>query len=77
MLIQQYNTYANPAAKIARMVKSGDLIPIIKGLYETDRSIPGHYLAGIIYGPSYLSFEFDIAGHGIKTEAVYTVASAT
>ena len=77
MLIQQYNTYANPAAKIARMVKSGDLIPIIKGLYETDRSIPGHYLAGIIYGPSYLSFEFALAWHGLIPEAVYTFTSAT
>ena len=77
MLIQQYNTYANPAAKIARVVKSGDLIPIIKGLYETDRTIPGHYLAGIIYGPSYLSFEFSLAWHGLIPEAVYTFTSAT
>ena len=77
MLIQQYNTYANPAAKIARKVKSGDLIPIIKGLYETDRSIPGHYLAGIIYGPSYLSFEFALAWHGLIPEAVYAFTSAT
>ena len=43
MLLQQYSSYVNPAAKIGRMVKNGDLVPIIKGLYETDRSIPGYY----------------------------------
>ncbi len=77
MLLQQYNSYANPAAKIGRLVKKGTLIPIIKGLYETDPYIPGHYLAGIIYGPSYLSFEFALAWHDLIPEAVYTFTSAT
>ena len=77
MLLQQYNSYANPAAKIGRLVRSGNLIPIIKGLYETDRTVPGHYLAGIIYGPSYLSFEFALAWHDLIPEAVYTFTSAT
>ncbi|MBR5734145.1 MAG: hypothetical protein IKX79_01210, partial [Desulfovibrionaceae bacterium] len=77
MLLQQYGTYANPAAKIGRMVKRGELIPVIKGLYETDRSVPGHCLAGIIYGPSYLSFEFTLAWHGLIPETVYAFTSAT
>lgn len=77
MLLQQYGAYANPAAKIGRLVKSGDLIPIIKGLYETDRMVPGYYLAGILYGPSYLSFEFALAWHNLIPEAVYTFTSAT
>lgn len=77
MLLQQYGSYTNPAAKIGRMVKSGHLIPVIKGLYETDRSVPGHYLAGIIYGPSYLSFEFALAWHDFIPEAVYVFTSAT
>ncbi len=77
MLLQQYGSYTNPAAKIGRMVKSGHLIPVIKGLYETDRSVPGHYLAGSIYGPSYLSFEFALAWHDFIPEAVYVFTSAT
>lgn len=77
MLLQRYSSYSNPAAKIGRLVKDGELIPIVKGLYETDRSVPGHYLAGIIYGPSYLSFEFALAWHGLIPEAVYTFTSAT
>ena len=74
MLLQEYNMYVNPAAKIARLVKSGELSQIIKGLYETDSSAPGHYLAGIIYGPSYLSFDFALSWHGLIPEAVYAYA---
>lgn len=77
MLFQQYSSYVNPSAKIGRMVKKGELVPIIKGLYETDPSVPGHYLAGIIYGPSYLSFEFALSWYGLIPEAVYSFTSAT
>lgn len=77
MLLQQYNNYVNPNAKIARLVKDGYLIPIIKGLYETDRSVPGHCLSEIIYGPSYLSFEYALSWHGLIPEAVYVYTSAT
>ena len=77
ILIQEYNSYSNPKMKIGRLVKEGKLIPIIKGLYETDSSIPGHYLAGIIYGPSYLSFEFALSWHNLIPEAVYTFTSAS
>ncbi|MBR6293096.1 MAG: hypothetical protein IKR54_00760 [Lachnospiraceae bacterium] len=77
MLLQKYHTYANPAAKIARLVKNGNLIPIIKGLYETDQFTPGHYLAELIYGPSYLSFEYSLSWHGLIPEAVYVYTSAT
>ena len=45
MLLQELTDYANPAAKISRMTRNGQLVPIIKGLYETDRTIPGHYLS--------------------------------
>lgn len=77
MLLQKYHEYANPAAKIARLVKDGDLTPVIKGLYETDRSTPGYCLAGIIYGPSYLSFEYALSWHGLIPESVYVYTSAT
>lgn len=77
MLFQKYNNYSNPATKVGRLVRDGVLTPIIKGLYETDDSVPGHYLTRIIYGPSYLSFEFALAWHGLIPEAVYTFTSAT
>ena len=77
MLLQELADYANPAAKIRRMAQSGQLVPIIKGLYETDGTIPGHYLSGVIYGPSYLSFEFALSWHDLIPEAVYAFTSAT
>lgn len=76
-LIMQYKDYSDPLGKIHRETKSGNLIPIIKGLYETDDKVPGHYLAGSIYGPSYLSFEYALAYHGLIPERVHTYTNAT
>ncbi len=77
MLIDELREYVNPSAKIRQMVRKGDLIPIVRGLYETDKSIPGYYLAPIIYGPSYLSFEFALAYYNLIPEAVYNFTSAS
>ena len=77
MLCDELQRYANPLAKISRMMRSGELTPLIKGLFETDASVPRHYLAGVIYGPLYLSFEFALAWHGLIPEAVYSYTSVT
>jgi predicted transcriptional regulator of viral defense system len=77
MILQELNQYASPADKLRRMVQAQEYIPIVKGLYETDKFVPGYLLAGSIYGPSYLSFEFALAYHGLIPEAVYTITSAT
>jgi predicted transcriptional regulator of viral defense system len=77
MILQELQNYASPADKLTRLVKNGVYIPVVHGLYETDRSTPGYLLAGSIYGPSYLSFEFALAYHGLIPEAVYTFTCAT
>lgn len=77
MLLEEWRAYANPNAKIRRLVDSGALIPIVKGLYETDRTTPNHCLAAVLCNPSYLSFEFALAWHGLIPEAVYTCTCAT
>ena len=77
MLIQEYASYSNPKMKIGRLVKEGKLIPIIHGIYETDKSIPGYYLSVIIYGPSYLSFKFALYWYGLIPKAVYNFISAS
>lgn len=77
MILNELNQYASPENKLSRMVQKGEYIQITKGLYETDRSTPGYLLAGSIYGPSYLSFEFALGYHGMIPEAVYTFTSAT
>ena len=77
MILNELSQYASPKNRLSRMVHKGEYIQITKGLYETDRSTPGHLLAGSIYGPSYLSFEFALGYYGMIPEAVYSFTSAT
>ena len=77
MLIEKYNNYVNPKAKIKRMVNSDMLFPLTRGLYETDGNVPGYCLAGAIFGPSYLSFDYALSVYGLIPEAVYAYTSAT
>ena len=77
MILSELNTYASPSDKLGRLVKQGVYIPVAKGLYATEKTIPGHLLAGSIYAPSYLSFEYALAHYGMIPEAVYVYTSAT
>ncbi|MCD8022442.1 MAG: hypothetical protein LUF30_05555 [Lachnospiraceae bacterium] len=77
MLLEEMNRYCNPKAKLSRMVRKGECYPVVKGLYETDRNAPAHLLAGSIYGPSYISFEYALGFYGLIPETVYTVTCAT
>lgn len=77
MILEELRDYANPKAKLSRMVKQGEYFRIARGLYETDKNVPGHLLAGSIYGPSYISFEYALGYYGMIPEAVYTITSAT
>lgn len=77
MLLEELKEYASPKSKLSRMVERGECFPITRGLYETDPNVPAHLLAGSIYGPSYISFEYALAYYGLIPEAVYTVTSAT
>lgn len=76
-MLEELKSFTNPAAKLSRMVKRGECFPIVKGLYETGRSVSAYLLAGSIYGPSYISFEYVLAYYGIIQEAVYVVTCAT
>jgi len=77
MLIDKYANYKGPAQKIMRMVEKEEIFKLTKGLYETDKNAPGYALANAIYNPSYLSFDFALAYHGLIPEAVYNYTSAT
>lgn len=77
MLVEKYRSYANPGAKIRRLVDNGELYPLTRGIYETDGNVPGYCLAGAIFGPSYLSFDYALSVYGLIPEAVYTYESAT
>lgn len=77
MIIEELNEYRAPENKLARLVQAGTYTPIVKGLYETEKTTPGYLLAGSIYGPSYLSFDFVLSRYGLIPEAVYAFTSAT
>ncbi len=77
MFLEELRDYANPKAKLSRMVKRGECFRIVKELYETDGQVPGHLLAGSIYGPSYLSFAYALQYYEAIPEAVYAFTCAT
>ena len=77
-LAQQFAGYTDVKGKIRREVQGGRLVQVARGLYETDARTDGKYLAGAIYGPSYLSFDYALSVHALIPEAVYgTYTSAT
>ena len=74
----KYKDYSDVKGKIRREVAVGNLIPLMRGLYETDATISGKYLAGHIYGPSYLSFDYVLSVYSLIPETVFnTFTSAT
>jgi hypothetical protein len=77
MFLDELREYGSPKSKLSRMVKRSECFPITRGLYETDPNVPAHLLAGSIYGPSYISFEYALSCYGLIPEAVYTVTCAT
>ena len=77
MLREKLSEYEDPTNKIARMTKAGDIVPIVKGLYETDPNAPPCGLAASIYGPSYISFEYALAFHGLIPETAHVITNAT
>lgn len=77
MLFEKLQSFKDPAGKIMRMTKQGELFVLTRGIYETDGKAPGHALAPIIYGPSYLSFDYALSLYGLIPEAVYEYTSAT
>ena len=69
--------------KIRNLCRSGDLVRVKKGLYVAP-TFPGRapgvsplVLAGLVYGPSYVSLESALAHHGLIPERVNEITSVT
>lgn len=77
LLLQELSHYRTPATKIKRMVNAGELYVVKRGLYETDKLCPPAYLSGVIYGPSYLSFEYALSVYSMIPERVEVFTAAT
>ena len=81
-LMDALAAYAQPHAKITYMLKSGLIVRVKKGLYVfgPQANKPPYsqaVLANLIYGPSYISFEYALAYHQMIPERVSVVTSIT
>lgn len=76
-LLEEYKNYNDPYGKIRRDVKNNLIFPIVRGLYETDDKTSGLLLSSVIYGPSYISFDYALSYHGLIPEKVFLYTNAT
>ncbi len=77
MILESLKDYSNPACKLQRLVRDGKYTKVVRGLYESDPSTPGHLLAQAIRSPSYLSFDYALAYHSMIPETVFAFTCAT
>lgn len=68
--------------QVQRLLKSGEAVQVRRGLYHLspdvfDKLVSVGALANLIYGPSYVSFEYALAYHGWIPEAVRNCGSVT
>ncbi len=73
---------SNPYDWISRKVKSGELIRLKNGLFVIKRMIeeapvPYAQIANLLYGPSYVSFEWALSHYGMIPEGVYVITSVS
>lgn len=76
-LLFENRLYKDPHHRIQSLVRKGDLIPLKRGMYETDAKSLGYVMACEIVGPSYLSFEYALSYYGMIPERVMVYTSAT
>lgn len=73
--------YANPKAKIGRLVRQGVLHRLKRGLYIKAEEAHDPYILGKaanrLYGPSYVSFVYALRWYGLIPEHVAHITSAT
>ncbi len=73
--------YANPKARIGRLVLKGLLLRLKRGLYIKAEAANDDYILGKaanrLYGPSYVSFLYAMRWYGLIPEHVAHITSAT
>ena len=69
--------YSNVLTKISRMVSHGELVPIKKGYYETDKNADPLAISSVVYGPSYISFQKALGIYNMIPEKVVAITCAT
>ena len=81
-LLPLLEEYTNPHDFISRMCKRGELIRLKNGFFVISEKIenspiPYEQIANLLYGPSYLSFEWALSHYGMIPEGVYVITSAS
>jgi hypothetical protein len=76
-VMQDLSGYGNPKTKLSRLIRAGALVQVRRGLFVEGEAPPPQALAPVIYGPSYLSFQYALAAHGLIPEGVPTFTSAS
>ncbi|MDR0910050.1 MAG: hypothetical protein LBM77_09835 [Spirochaetaceae bacterium] len=69
--------YANPRAKLSRLIKQGALVPLRRGLYADSFDTSPRTIAASLYGPSYISFQYALSISGLIPERVAVVTCAS
>jgi hypothetical protein len=81
IVMDAFQEYAFPRKALSDALARGDLLRVKKGLYvQSGPGIPRYskeVLANMIYGPSYISFEYALAYYGLIPERVEELTSAT
>ena len=76
-LKSNFDGHKNGSSLIRKEILAGKLIPLRRGLYETDINASSKYLAGKIYSQSYISLDYVLSAYSLIPEAVYSITSAT
>lgn len=76
-VMEELKDYASPKARLTRMLKSGSLIQVRRGLFVESLAVSRRALAPVIYGPSYISFQYALAVYGLIPERVEAITSAS
>ncbi len=82
VLMDALAEYRKPRDRITKLLASGVIVRIKKGLYcfgEIFRKelVSRENMANLIYGPSYVSLEYALSHHGLIPERVEAVTSVT
>ena len=72
------SNYTNPDDFISRMVKAGELIRLKNGFFLIaekieESPVPYEQIANLLYGPSYISFEWALSFYKMIPEGVDVV----
>jgi predicted transcriptional regulator of viral defense system len=76
MILELTKDYKSPHSKLTHMIKKEEIIRVRRGLYSDTKNTPGEAFAPLVYSPSYLSFQYALAFHGLIPEAVFNYTCA-